>query len=161
MKRGKNCHRLRISSTTITTIITEGTSWGNGLKLGKIVTITTCTLRIGTKLCYCLSFWLQKSIWSATKWMNDIRSLDCQGVGSSRLLVVLDLFGGIVDKEDLPAGGCGVVHRVLIGLRRRLGSPRAARHRRSRGVALPPHCDRIITSPRPQHALLLSRPHWH
>lgn len=48
-----------------------------------------------------------------------------------------------------PAGGSGVIHGVLIGLRRRLGSPRAARHWRSRGVALPPHCDRIITSPRP------------
>lgn len=35
-----------------------------------------------------------------------------------------------------PAGGCGVIHRVLIGLRGRLGSPRATRHRRSRGDAV-------------------------
>lgn len=46
---------------------------------------------------------------------------------------------------DSPAGGSGVIHGVLVGLRRRLGSPRAARHRRSRGEVLAVHSARIIT----------------
>lgn len=60
---------------------------------------------------------------------------------------LLKFENGIEESIDSPAGGSGVIHGVLVGLRRRLGSPRAARHRRSRGEALSVHSARIITVP--------------
>lgn len=47
-----------------------------------------------------------------------------------------------------PASGSGVVHGVLVGLRRRLGSPRATRRRRSRGA--------VKRSQRPHHSALVT-----
>lgn len=54
----------------------------------------------------------------------------------------------LVKPRYSPASGWGVIHGVLVGLRRRLCSPRAARHRRSRGDAV------YLTAPASSHSLL-------